>query len=449
MINKEIEKFFENIPSRITPSIKMDDVNQIIKVYEGEFDLKTDSITIKLTGTITFNWFPSQGLIFSGTIIENSGNIISLLTSRDTLELILKGSKFGDTIITHASNVIEGIITSKTLIIGDKSISVDKVRFTIPNLRQFLGGAVKETIKESIITSSRSRIIFENTDYKIIIDWLHDYKERFKLLNSKGGYITLYSGELTKKKGSIDYSELRSIFYCFSTFISFLNGRRCSALFIQGIYNNEEKWYDYTANPTDQYKGVLSWPQESNIDGLNELWQNFYSLWKNEENRDFLTTVIHWYNEANSNSGHAQGSIIMTQTALELIYNWLLIENKKMLIGKDSENISASNKIRLLLSQLNAEQEIPNAFIELKALPKIIDGPDAFVQIRNAIVHSQEEKRKRLSEMPVKAIFQARHLGIWYLELSLLYLLNFKAKYSNRTLINDKSGCEVQVPWVR
>ncbi|MGB4568690.1 MAG: hypothetical protein WBH96_06955, partial [Dysgonamonadaceae bacterium] len=47
-----------------------------------------------------------------------------------------------------------------------------------------------------------------------------------------------------------------------------------------------------------------------------------------------------WYVEANSNAGFSEGSIILAQTALELIYNWWIVENKKIILGKDSENIS-------------------------------------------------------------------------------------------------------------
>jgi hypothetical protein len=237
-------------------------------------------------------------------------------------------------------------------------------------------------------------------------------------------------------------------------YLSFLNGRRTSALFIQGIYEEEIIWCDYTNYVVDSYKYVFSWTQEHSTIGLNELWQEFSNLWQDKDDRNFLISAIHWYNEANCNSGYVEGSIIMAQTALELIYNWLLIENKKILIGRDAENISATNKIRLLLSHLNISYDVPSAFGNLKLFinedQNVIDAPDAVVQIRNAIVHSQEEKRKKLSSIHYKAKYETLKLCIWYVEMALLSILNFDNIYLNRcsgeTNISDTKQL---VPWTK
>ena len=78
----------------------------------------------------------------------------------------------------------------------------------------------------------------------------------------------------------------------------------------------------------------------------------------------------------------------------------------------------------------------------------IIDAPDAVVQIRNAIIHSQEEKRKKLSEINHKAKYEALQLCIWYIEMSLLCILGFDEKYFNRCSSKLSSGnAEEFVPW--
>ena len=144
----------------------------------------------------------------------------------------------------------------------------------------------------------------------------------------------------------------------------------------------------------------------------------------------------------------------MIQTALELIYNWLIIEEKMILRGRDAENISASNKIRLLLSQLNLEFRIPDTLVNLTKYKEnnsdIIDAPELFVQIRNAIVHSQAVKRKKLAEMDDMVKFEALHMGIWYVELALLKILGFNDKYMNRCAGGIFPGNSLQyVPWSR
>jgi hypothetical protein len=186
--------------------------------------------------------------------------------------------------------------------------------------------------------------------------------------------------------------------------------------------------------------------------GISKLWEQFSTLWKDNNNKNFLISAIHWYVEANGNSGFTEGAIIMTQTALELLYNWWIIESKKMIVGKDSENISAANKIRLLLSQLNIAHSIPSAFTHLQQFvdenENITDAPEAIVQIRNAIVHSQQEKRKKLDSIHYMAKHEALQLSIWYIEMTLLKILDFDDKYFNRC--SGKmlaSEAEVFPPW--
>ena len=309
-------------------------------------------------------------------------------------------------------------------------------------------------ITDNNVSVSKGRLLFENDKYIITLDKSNKYKNLSDELEENGGYILLYSGELKSKKGPIKFEESKDIFHCLNTFLTFLNGRRTSALFMSGIFENKTMWCDYTNYFVDTFKNVTSWPQNHSISKLNETWVKFSEIWKDVDDRDFLTSAIHWYIEANNNSGFSEGSIIMAQTALELLYNWWIIENKKIIIGKDSENINASNKIRLLLSQLNINHTVPIAFSNLQAFidseKQIIDAPDATVQIRNAIVHSQEEKRKKLSSIHDKAKYEALQLFLWYIEMTLLKMLEYDDKYYNRTSSEFiKSKAIEFVPWLK
>jgi hypothetical protein len=265
-------------------------------------------------------------------------------------------------------------------------------------------------------------------------------------LSRRSGYMILYNGEFRSKKGPISYSDLQEPFHAFSMFLTFLNGRRCSPFFKQGVHNEEVLWTDYKGYSINQYKYVFTWPTEFIVDGLNGIWKIFYELWKSEEDKDFLVTAVHWYVEANGNAGLIDGAIIMAQTALELIYNWLLIERKKLLIGKDADIISASNKIRLLLSHLEVSTDFPELCSDLKSIPDIVDAPDGLVQIRNALVHAQADKRKKLLKISFEVKAHALHLGVWYIELALLKILGYEGYYKNRTSKNNLS-IKGPVPW--
>lgn len=457
MNKEELFEEYKDTPEIIESSIVMTDANSSIKIYEGEYLLKNNIQAIKINGIITFDWAATLGSHFSGKVILESSQSRSFPSFDETYKVVINGLEFGNGYITRTrsgsdleENFIKGTLSQQAMF-GDKSIAVEKIIFSIPNFIDLYGLPVKK-ITDEIFSRSMNRLKLENDNYIISIDKGHDYKERQESLEEKGGYMILYYGELINKKGSLKIKDTKEIFHCLNTFLTFLNGRRTSAMFLQGFYSGEVIWRDYSNYFVDPYKTVQSWQQKHSIKGLNELWQNFSSLWKEKEDKDFLISAIHWYVEANGNSGFTEGSIIMAQTALELLYNWWIIEHKKLIIGKDSENINASNKIRLLISQLGISNSVPSAFNQLQKFivdsKDIIDAPDAVVQIRNAIVHSQEEKRKKLSTIHNKAINEALQLCIWYIEMTLLCILNFDDVYYNRCS-NERWAAKAEqlVPW--
>jgi hypothetical protein len=447
----EVLEQYKDVPEIIESSIKMPEANSPIQIYEGDFLLRNEKEELNITGKIFFNWVAISGCHFTG-IIKNTTAI-----GHDEYKVIINGLEFGAGYVSNTTigNNISGTIikgrASGRAVFGDKSIAVEKLIFAVPNLRDFHGLPVKsKTEKKFHVLSNRLRL--ENDTFLINIDKCIDYKEKIRSLEEKGGYNILYYGELISKKGSIKLDDSSEIFHCLATFLTFLNGRRISVFFIQGIFEEEVIWCDYTDYVLDSFKHVQSWPQRSSIRGLNELWQQFSALWKDDNDKNFLTSAVHWYIEANSNRGFTEGSIIMAQTALELLYNWWIIENKKMILGKDSENINASNKIRLISSQLNISYSVPSSFTLLQKFvdenENINDAPEAIVQIRNAIVHSQQEKRKKLDSIHYKAKYEALQLSIWYIEMTLLKILGFNDRFFDRC---SKKGfareAERYVPW--
>lgn len=438
-MNKKTEKSFKNIPLGITSKILMTEPNQKIHIYKGLFKLSLDNKVIEIEGEVSFDWFPHIDTKFKGIAKSTTKDLVDFTNTNDKFDLIINDLTFGKASITSTSfgNKIEVNGQTEGLsVIGDKSIPVSKIAFSIPNLREFFGQPIKLINEEGGYYSGKNRMILENKNYIITIDKHRNYNKSSKLLSTKGGYFLLYAGEIEKKSGNMTFEDLNKLHHCLSTYLSFLNGQRCSPFFLHGVYKNEIIWTDYTGYNCDLFKHVHSWPQRSDIQGLNELWGEFCKLWDNENDKGFLVSAIHWYIEGNTNSGYLEGSIVMIQTALELIYNWLILEKKKLIYGKDGESISAANKIRLLLSQFNTNIELPKYFENIKSYlasnNDIHDEIDLFVQIRNSIIHSQEEKRKKLSKIPNKVKYEAQQLGLWYIEISLLKILKFKGKYRNR-----------------
>lgn len=454
IMKESFGELISKYPDIITSSIRMDKPNESIFIYEGNFDLTTDNLALKMNGSIQFNWFPYPQVKFKG-LTTNSLKLDAVFQNLfEKYQLIIDGLLFGEAFVTSSSpgkeTFLEGIVL-KSAILGDRSIPVTKIRFTVPNLREFYGNTVRSLSQKGSPQISRSRLEFKKGDIKIIIDRSFNFKELYESLSAQGGYILLYAGEIVKSSGSITSTEISDLIHCLSVYLSFLNGRRCAPLFLQGICDKEVIWTDFSNNKVDIFKDVFSWPQSTSIEGLSALWNNFFQLWKDPNNKDFINSAIHWYIEGNSNSGLIEGSIIMIQTGLELIYNWFVIEQKKILIGDDSYNICAANKIRLILSQINVGYEVPEGLTNLKGFVqtnKLGDAVEAFVFIRNCIVHSQEEKRKKLLNIENIIKYEVRELGLWYIELSILFILNFDGKYNSRCSAKKwATESETMVPW--
>ncbi len=455
-MKNELSEIGKDVPYAIDNSIVMEEANSVIAIYDGIYSLRNDDEEIEMYGKITYEWLANSGTYFYGSPDINNENLQQKFENNINYSVFINGLEFGQGFIINFRYrdddeiIIKGVI-SQYAILGDKSIPVKKVKFSIPNLRMFIGQPVKRTI-EGFTSLSMDRLVFDDDMYTIIIDKEVDYKNRIKKLDEKGGFLILYTGELVTKNQHVTYSDSKDLFQCLNTFLTFMNGKRTSAIFIQGIHEEEIIWTDYADYYIDAHKNVASWSKEVITYDLNALWKKFRLLWGKEDDKNFLTSLIHWYIEANGQMGFSEGSIILAQTALELIYNWWIVEQKKMILGKDSENISASNKIRILISQLNIPSEIPLSFSALtkfnETTDNVIDAPETIVYIRNAIVHSQQEKRKKLGTIDFQARYEALQVCIWYIELALLCILDYEGEYINRCskgmYANER---EQKVPW--
>lgn len=450
-----LEDIFKDYPQQIDLPVTMGNPNDVIEFYSGKFLLKNGDVEIWVEGQIQFEWTPSKGAYFHGTTTSNSIETVKSLVKIGNYDIIVDDLVLGGALISRQNFGPSGIkVTgpfSNQVVFGDASVAVSVVRFGFPNLREFSGAPTQATHKETL-SISNGRQVFDNEKYELILDRLYDNEERREALNMTGGYHLLYAGELRKKGNSITLEEAREILFEFSSFMTFLNGRNTSAMFATGMHENKRYWQDFTDYHIDSYRNVTTWPNVNEPALFNDCYQRFRALWKNEENRSFLHSAISWYCMCNGDTSPRESALIMAQATLELLYNWLLIETKGLIIGKDAENLNASNKIRLLLAQIRISYEAPAHFKHLseyiEKTDELSDAPDAIVGLRNAVVHGQLGKRKKVWEMHYMTKYEALQLCIWYIEMSMLFILEFDGKYLNRCSKNRvESARREMVPW--
>ncbi len=426
-----------DFPEILNPLYKMNNPNDIIILQEGDYILKWKDHTFSSKGFLYFQWLPRLSVQFKGKLEDDfSYSWWRPLESNISVEISLPLFNFNSKGIIYKLREFEdyNIVCQlpPEIILGNTKKTADCVRFEISNLLDLYGSPVRS--KNSAV---KNRLIFRNSDSEIIIDKSPDSIMIKPKLRETGGYQLLYTGKLkllNNKK--ISYKKTKDIIDSFSYFLLFINGRRCFPLFPTALNNDGEKiWSLFSPSFNDPYKGVFSWVSDQPNNGIEIMWTKFNVIWQHPDDRDSLRTILHWYTESNSNTAFNEGSIVLLQNALELLFHWLIVEKLKYVNPNEAENLSATSKVNFLLSHFSIKNEIPTEFDSLDKYAKqnnIVNGPEAFTRIRNHIVHPSSKKRKALKEIESKAKTEALHLGIWYVEMILLRLFEFKGNYINR-----------------
>lgn len=449
---EHIKDYFANIPEYIKPIVDTGQPNQSIKIFEdANFHIKTAKREILVTGNIEYKWFPQIGVFFEG-FTEKFEHFMS---EEDNFKVLdPNGADLGEAfIIREYSNLgkwfVKGVFAMDCNT-GDKLIPVKEIRFVVPNMSKFHGQILKDENK-----SYRGGMHFSFEGYSVILDMLPDFEERIASLKKNGGYHITYSGKIVLDN-AVNLNGIRKKIEILNCFLKILNGKQVSAFFFTGMHEGENIWQDFRSYPVEPYheRGYSCFPlnlRSSDIDSLGILYGNIQHFWRQEDQKAMIISAIGWYLEANTKPYYQfDTSLIISQSALEMFFNWLMIEKDKILRGKIS--LSAANKIRLLLARVGVKTEVPIAYSNLNKFLSDTknnneeDAVDAIVLYRNAIVHGEYEKRIKLQTFTPSFKQEAKNLSIWYLELCILYVLNYNGKYSNRTNSKYVTDSEL-VPW--
>jgi hypothetical protein len=82
---KELQEDFKDIPESNTSPIVMEEPNQPIKIYSGDFVIKNEKREYHLNGEIVFKWFPDALVTFKAAFKEKNSISIQLMEIFDIL----------------------------------------------------------------------------------------------------------------------------------------------------------------------------------------------------------------------------------------------------------------------------------------------------------------------------------------------------------------------------
>lgn len=231
-------------------------------------------------------------------------------------------------------------------------------------------------------------------------------------------------------------------------FLTFCRGYWVSTALTTGVdANGTVAMEEFGTRKASPKKVSSNWLDFHHGNCMVELFPKFVARMADLSWKEALRHALYWYVRADTNLVGPDGGCFLLQAALERLAWHVLVRDRQSLSEDGFFRLPAADQLRLLLSAMKIPLAIPNGLSELQTVGKALnwtDGPQAFVGVRNRLVHPPKLNQKNM-KLPY---FEAYTLGKWYVELILLSACGYTGKYSNRTKIRRWVGEIENVPWM-
>jgi hypothetical protein len=460
------DEWWDNFPAALRPAYAFGEVNEPISLYKGELEIEKNQRITQGNGEVYFKWFPYPQIEFK---LSSNRSLIGYDTGETKLKLtgiqglvkvriseLNRNVKFNEILNQVDDSIQVRGRPIEPIIIGSGN-DLAYIKFHLTNFHELYGSCKSVFVSEDFSKTVIERVVFEAGIWRVTIDQLEieTISKILKSLEFQGGYGVTHVGKLERNDQTVfAANEARDFLEAFSYFLSFVRGFRVSPTLLVG-YNvtEEEVWKEWTLSNSDPWKFVYSWASSVPGTSLKNAFPGFWQWWQDWGKSAKL--AVYWYLQSNRNAGGTEGSIILSQAALELL-SWVKLVEKGSISKEDFERKkqfdSTSKKINKLLTECGIPKDIPSEFIDLAKFESQLpysnnNGACAFVELRNSITHSAPKNRDRFTNTSIEAIEEAWILGLWYVEMVILKLCNYNDSYFNRIQKKAHFGDLESVPW--
>jgi hypothetical protein len=422
----------------VKPVYTTSTVNEPIELYSGALVLDQDGRSISGTGSVQLKWTPRPRLVFAISRKPHSEHMelkraqLRFVSLGQTAEVHITGQQFSSDSEAH-------LVTSGRVgfvEVGNASRLASLV-FHIPNFHAF---------HTSVIEVDGWRLTFGP-----IRDRAEDLK---KQLEDAGGYGITHVGNLEKIDGTtFAFADAKVLVDSLPHFLSFCRGAWVAPYLLVGFDTSGVRvWEQWSSLKVERWRSLSTWFDECIPEAMKDTFPGYWKHWRDEMWAEPIRLALHWYVEGNLSSGGVEGSVILAQAAFEMLAWTLLVEERKVLSAGtfDSNKLPAMEKLRLLIHACEIPLNIPASLTELAAMAKEYnwtDGPQSLTEYRNGLVHSNPDKRRRIFDARVDPRFDTWRLSLWYLELVLLKLFDYRGSYGSRIANSRWRGEVERVPW--
>lgn len=435
----------------IRPEYATERPNAQVDLYNGNLELRAPNLIFG-AGDVSFLWQPYMRMRFrlDPVVVTDPRTLSSLDERHAILNIPTTPSINYDAYITDKSiNVIAaGPITIKLggTCINNRQIEADcdEMKFHIANMRDCIGGNITYSDHSSIYSR---RISLSDDEWETTIDGVENIKELLESLRQDGGFAITHIGVLRRKGGMpFKADEALKQIKTLGFFLSFVVGRWCCPVLLVGTRNGEIVFRDLSGNTRiDPWKGNWQWCSSMDARYLDVAYKGFISKWKDPRWREPIAKIIEFYVRANTYPT-VELSVLDSFTALDVLASAYSLETIN----------PASKRIRKILEKgaLNARtppealHTLYKSFYAINCPSKIADSASILADFRHGVVHGNYyatkaddiRNRPKLDDdgdpnnppVPFETKREAKELGLWCVEMSLLCLFKYNGHYNDR-----------------
>lgn len=427
----------------ISPAFPFSDATDPVALHQGQAEIKVKNGKITSNAEVRLILLPRPSIEISGIFKpQASSHPFQFDFGEDMTKLTLDGQVlegFARTIMMDNAGLQIGWCPGRLPfeILAPGSTGLSRVVFHLFdffNLRNLPGNT----------------LVLDNGGWLVSIQQEKTVAETVRKTREDGICRYTHAAEFVRKDGaSFSTEDANQQLEVLRYFLALLRGTWCDPVCAVGFDESGSRAWQYFTEPRPHMAVASTWFDPFHPGDAAALFPMFLAKWGASDSwRECLREVIYWYVNSNS-AGGAPGidaSILLTQAALErLSHQYAVVAHRLSSPDGFKSKMLASDKLRILLSSLripiDSQPELTNI---IKLGSKWLDGPHAFTEIRNSLVHPDAKDREKLTE----CIYDAWRLGLWYLELSLLAVMGYEGTYGNR-LRQRQYGQVEQVPWAR
>lgn len=417
-------------PTANRPVFSTPTPNANVVLYEGPLGYKGAKGDLQGPGSIRLVWSPTSRMEFSigpvagHCLVEHGEGELTLDDSGTVVKVRTSGSGFQAT-EGEFSSTLRGFVSNDAA--GPDNL--EHVVFHLPNFPAFHGLWVAYP---DVGQNKAARVELEAVGWCLAIDADSDLEETLKALRAEGGNAITHVGRLWRKDGTtFTAGEAIELLADLTWYISFALGRWCAPILVTGFRGNKEVWRSLELSRFSDWRTVNSWWDSDNMGPFVDMFPEFQETLHDATWKPGLVGAVHWYVEANSTT-FVENAIVLAQVGLELL-SWVLLVGEGRMTKSDFDKLNAAKRFRAILQLAGVPEAIPSALAELAAEANAqgwADGPQALTWFRNSIAHAT--RLDKVLKAPKRARYEVKQLGLWYMEMLVLWRLGYKGPYRSR-----------------